>query len=629
MESRKMAALFWDLNDATTPPKTPPLHFGSEFRNTSSASSYGGSPVLGSFDWASSEQVEFSTLNPSRTKDKQEGEWHMIMSTRPLIGWEKAAQREGLQDQRKGSYNSLPRAHFVQPNRESSDFSPYANDFWLNGKDAKNIAQSPRTNRKLHPLTQPGFYSPKIPRSKHCEAAQSTKKSLKGSSSTNNLKEFCALTLPIPCSKTAVLKTSPLCSKPQEVKTSMVKTPPLMRATVSQTSAISNQQGKERFSRLQPREDRLIQNQDRSLFSHNASGKDRQDLSNEDPQIYINKQHLFPERQSRVNQPTKLCLKLREASHDSVDGAGFKPSQGDPDWSCQLQTSPHCSPQQNNILYTQHRDTVDVRNNDLIYIESQVDVSSKNVFGQPRVVASLRAACSPRPVRKSTVVEDLKKLIVMDDTEDSARGDLVRESTNQRKVPELCSSSPMSASCASPSLFSPTPALTPVHLHLQTCQSECDVLPEQAESDLWEHPDTELIPLPSTACELDWNSLVQAAQEYETQRMATLLSEMSPVSSRPDTPSCGTYKIHQSSGCFSEEDLDSDVFIDFPDQLSHLEGMVRRLSGDLLKEKRDKVALLAEVLKLRISNQHLREESLCAVEQLHKISDILNTTPGE
>ncbi|XP_016365649.1 signal-induced proliferation-associated 1-like protein 3 [Sinocyclocheilus rhinocerous] len=137
------------------------------------------------------------------------------------------------------------------------------------------------------------------------------------------------------------------------------------------------------------------------------------------------------------------------------------------------------------------------------------------------------------------------------------------------------------------------------------------------------------MPLPRAACDLDWNSLVQAAQEYETQRMAALLSEMSPVSSRPDTPSNGTYKIHQSSAYCSGEDIDSDLFIDFPDQLSHLEGMLRRLSSDLLKEKRDKVALLAEVLKLRISNQHLREESLCACAQLHKISNILNTAPGE
>ncbi|XP_052393999.1 signal-induced proliferation-associated 1-like protein 3 [Carassius gibelio] len=136
------------------------------------------------------------------------------------------------------------------------------------------------------------------------------------------------------------------------------------------------------------------------------------------------------------------------------------------------------------------------------------------------------------------------------------------------------------------------------------------------------------MPLPNTACHLDWSSLVQAAQEYKTQRMATLLSERSPVSSRPDTPSHGTYQIHQSSTYCSGEDIASDVFIDFPDHLSHLEGMLSRLSSDLLKEKRDKVDLLAEVLKLRISNQHLREESLCAVAQLHKISKILNKTPG-
>lgn len=50
---------------------------------------------------------------------------------------------------------------------------------------------------------------------------------------------------------------------------------------------------------------------------------------------------------------------------------------------------------------------------------------SKNVFGQPRMTASLRAACSPRAARKSTVLEDLKKLIVMDDTEDGPRDDSV------------------------------------------------------------------------------------------------------------------------------------------------------------------------------------------------------------
>ncbi|XP_042634904.1 uncharacterized protein LOC109061604 isoform X2 [Cyprinus carpio] len=646
-----MAPLFWDLDYAITPPQTAALQMSSEFRHTSPVSfyyhSHCSSPMQESLVWPSSKQVEFTRLNPSRTKDNTEGEWRMVTATHSLLGRERRGQRE---DQQRVFHNILPRAHFLQPNRESSAFSPYANDFSLNGRDAKNIAESPGNSRKLHPLTQPGFYSPKIPRSKHCEASQSTKKSLKGSSSTNNLKEFFALTLPLPCSRSAVLKASPLCSKPQKVKTFVVEKPPLMRAVVSQTSPTSNQPDKEHFSRLQPREDCLIKSQDCSLFSlqepkskpprydqpvwSRSQNLFTEDISTKD-HLCINTVHLFPECQSRADQPATLYPKLEKASHGifslSVD-ADIK--QGDPDWSCQLQTSPaipDCSPKQKKTQYTQHRETADVRNTEHNHVKSQVDVNSKNVFGQPRVTASLRAACSPRPVRKSTVVEDLKKLIVMDDTEDSAQGD----SSPQQKEAGLCSSLRMSGS--SPSLLSQaylsnpeSTTLTPIHLHLQTRQTECGGSPEQAESDLWDrdqHPDPELMPLPSTACDLDWNSLVQAAQEYETQRMATLLSEMSPVSSRPDTPSHGTYQIHQSSAYCSREDI-ADVFIDFPDQLSHLEGMLSRLSSDLLKEKRDKVALLAEVLKLRISNQHLREESLCAVEQLHKISKILNKTPG-
>ncbi|XP_043077247.1 uncharacterized protein LOC122326433 isoform X2 [Puntigrus tetrazona] len=648
-----MAAWFWDLDYATTPPQTPALHISHSSPVSFYDRSRCSSPMQDSLDWPSSEQVELTRLNPSRTK---EGEWHMVTATRSLLGRERRGQREGLQDQQRVPYNSLPRAHFLQPNRESSAFSPYANDFCLNGRDAKNIAESPRSGRKLHPLTQPGFYSPKIPRSKHCEAAQSTKTSLKGSSSTNNLKEFFALSLPLPCSKTAVLEASPLCSKPQKVKTFVVEKPPLMRAVVSQTSPTSNPPDKELFSHLQPREEHLIKRQDCSLFS--LQEPNRRSLRNDQPvwsqsqnlfteeistkdRLSINTLHLFPERQFIANQPATLCPELEKGSHErftwSVD-TDINLSQGDPDRSGQLKASQakhDCNPKQKKTPYTQHRETSDVRNNEHNRVKSQVDVSSRNVFGQPRVIASLRAACSPRPVRKSSVVEELKKLIVMDDTEDSARGD---SSSPQQKEARLCSGSQMSSSCASSPLFGQahqsypeSPQLTPIHLHQQTHQTECVALPEQAESDLWDgdqHADPELLPLPDAACDLDWNSLVQAAQEYETQRMATLLSEMSPVSSRPDTPSNGTYKIHQSSAYCSGEDMD-DIFIDFPDQLSHLEGMLRRLSSDLLKEKRDKVALLAEVLKLRISNQHLREESLCAVAQLHKISKILNTTPGE
>ncbi|XP_059397927.1 uncharacterized protein LOC132130239 [Carassius carassius] len=408
----------------------------------------------------------------------------MVTATRSS---ERRGQRE---DQQRVFHNILPRAHFLQPNRESSAFSPYANDFCLNGRDAKNIAESPKSSRKLHPLTQPGFYSPKIPRSKHFEAAQSAKKSLKGSSSTNNLKEFFALTLPLLCSRTAVLKTSPLCSKPQKVTTFVVEKPPLMRAVVSQTSPTSSQPNKEHFSQIQPIEDSLIK--DCSLFSlqepkskpprydqpvwSQSQNLFTEDISTKD-HLSINTVHLFPKHHSRAYQPAALCSKLEKANHErfslSVD-ADIKQSQGDPDWSCQLQTSPaipDCNPKQKKTQYTQHRETGDVRNTEHNHVNSQVDVNSKNVFGEPRVIASLRAACSPRPVRKSTVVEDLKKLLVMDDTEDSTQGD----SAPQQKEAGLCKGLPMSGSCTSPSLLSQnnpvSPSLTPIHLHLQTRQT--------------------------------------------------------------------------------------------------------------------------------------------------------------
>lgn len=43
-----------------------------------------------------------------------------------------------------------------------------------------------------------------------------------------------------------------------------------------------------------------------------------------------------------------------------------------------------------------------------------MDSSTKNVFGQPRLRASLRDLRSPRKNYKSTIEDDLKKLIIMD-----------------------------------------------------------------------------------------------------------------------------------------------------------------------------------------------------------------------
>lgn len=57
----------------------------------------------------------------------------------------------------------------------------------------------------------------------------------------------------------------------------------------------------------------------------------------------------------------------------------------------------------------------------------QVDVNSKNVFGQPRLRASLRDLRSPRRSHKSTVEDDLKKLIIMDSPGEIPQRDMVRD----------------------------------------------------------------------------------------------------------------------------------------------------------------------------------------------------------
>lgn len=55
----------------------------------------------------------------------------------------------------------------------------------------------------------------------------------------------------------------------------------------------------------------------------------------------------------------------------------------------------------------------------------QVDMNSKNVFGQPRLRASLRDLRSPRRTHKSTIEDDLKKLIIMDNPADTPSRDAV------------------------------------------------------------------------------------------------------------------------------------------------------------------------------------------------------------
>uniref|UniRef100_A0A3Q0S7L6 Signal induced proliferation associated 1 like 3 n=1 Tax=Amphilophus citrinellus TaxID=61819 RepID=A0A3Q0S7L6_AMPCI len=272
---------------------------------------------------------------------------------------------------------------------------------------------------------------------------------------------------------------------------------------------------------------------------------------------------------------------------------------------------------------------------------SQVDTNSKNVFGQPRLRASLRDLRSPRRTYKSTIEDDLKKLIIMDNPGEMPQRDPLQSPrrTLQRTFSDesLCSGRRDSSFASSENQAAPTDVLFTCTLptrkhagssnHMQSKKplsaSELSLTEVRDKLPPLRRLDPGMMPLPDTACGLEWSSLVNAAKAYE-QRAVSLFSltesqlggpDMRPVISpvqfqTPQTP--------RTTPTFSDE-----VPNDLSGRLYHLEVMLKQLNTDLEKEKQDKVVLLAEMANLRQNNQRLQEESQTASEQLRKFSMLL------
>uniref|UniRef100_A0A8C8LW64 Signal-induced proliferation-associated 1-like protein 3 n=1 Tax=Oncorhynchus tshawytscha TaxID=74940 RepID=A0A8C8LW64_ONCTS len=278
----------------------------------------------------------------------------------------------------------------------------------------------------------------------------------------------------------------------------------------------------------------------------------------------------------------------------------------------------------------------------------QVDVNSKNVFGQPRLRASLRDLRSPRRSHKSTVEDDLKKLIIMDNPGEIPQRDMSPRRTLQRTFSDesLCSGR-RDASTAplfdqgTPSdlLFTSTlPTRRHAHSasHMPNKKGEWGHIPMSAsELSLKEvrdkvpplrRLDPGLIPLPDTACGLEWASLVNAAKAYEVQRAVSLFSltepqvgvpDMRPIISpvqfqTPQTPR--TTPTFSGKYQFKRKIKIINTFFPFSFCLSPT------FPPSVSQEKKDKVHLLAEMANLRQNNQRLQEESHSASEQLRKFS---------
>ncbi|XP_026143462.1 signal-induced proliferation-associated 1-like protein 3 isoform X3 [Carassius auratus] len=284
----------------------------------------------------------------------------------------------------------------------------------------------------------------------------------------------------------------------------------------------------------------------------------------------------------------------------------------------------------------------------------QVDMNSKNVFGQPRLRASLRDLRSPRRSHKSTIEDDLKKLIIMDNPTETPSRDGSPHRTLQRTFSDesLCSGRRDSSYASTPLFEGQVPpsdllftCTLPTRRHghnanhgalvpskkVPLSASELSLTEVRDKVPPLRRLDPGLMPLPDTACGLEWSSLVNAAKAYEVQRAVSLFSlseshaggnELRPVISpvhfhTPQTP--------RTTPTFSGEEVPNDL----SGRLNHLEVMLKQLNNDLEKEKQDKATLLAEMANLRQNNQRLQEESHSASEQLRKFSKLLSSTIPE
>ncbi|XP_060041861.1 signal-induced proliferation-associated 1-like protein 3 isoform X3 [Erinaceus europaeus] len=296
--------------------------------------------------------------------------------------------------------------------------------------------------------------------------------------------------------------------------------------------------------------------------------------------------------------------------------------------------------------------------------KKQVDTNTKNVFGQPRLRASLRDLRSPRKNYKSTIEDDLKKLIIMDNLAPEQERDM---GSPQKSLQRTLSDESLCSGRREPSFANPAslePGLPSDVLFTSTCAFPSSTLPARRQhphahppgpstipatgngfpekksaistselslADGRERPlrrlDPGMMPLPDTATGLEWSSLVNAAKAYEVQRAVSLFSLNDPALSPDIPPAHSPVHSHLSlergpqtprtTPTMSEEPP-----LDLTGKVYQLEVMLKQLHTDLQKEKQDKAVLQSEVASLRQNNQRLQEESQAASEQLRKFAEI-------
>ncbi|KAM5244848.1 signal-induced proliferation-associated 1-like protein 1 isoform 13-T50 [Hipposideros larvatus] len=291
--------------------------------------------------------------------------------------------------------------------------------------------------------------------------------------------------------------------------------------------------------------------------------------------------------------------------------------------------------------------------------------SDGNEISHTRLRASTRdLRASPKPTSKSTIEEDLKKLIDLESptpesqknfkfhalsspqspfpTTPTSRRALHRTLSDesiysgQREHFFTSRASLLDQALPNDVLFSSTYPSLPKSLPLRRPSYTLGMKSLHGEfsasdsslTDVQETrrpmPDPGLMPLPDAAADLDWSNLVDAAKAYEVQRASFFAA--SDENHRPLSAASNSDQLEDQALAQMKSYSSKDSSPTLASKVDQLEGMLKMLREDLKKEKEDKAHLQAEVQHLREDNLRLQEESQNASDKLKKFTEwVFNT----
>nr|XP_033807111.1 signal-induced proliferation-associated 1-like protein 1 isoform X2 [Geotrypetes seraphini] len=285
--------------------------------------------------------------------------------------------------------------------------------------------------------------------------------------------------------------------------------------------------------------------------------------------------------------------------------------------------------------------------------------SDENEMSHTRLRAAVRnLQASPKRVLKSTIQEELKKLIDLDSPPPGSEKDFMSPfpttPTTRRSLHRTLSDESIYSSqrdfafvnartllldqalpndvlfsSTYPSLHKSLPLRRPsytlgmksVHGEFSASDSSLTDIQEQRAQPM---PDPGLMPLPDVASDMDWSNLVDAAKAFEVQRASFFTS--TEENHRPMSAGSMSDQTEGQPAPHSKAYIGKESPTSLASKVDQLESMLKMLHEDLRKEKEDKANLQLEVQHLREDNLRLQEESQSASAKLKKFTEwVFNT----